>query len=130
MVEGGYKRDGKAWNPPMNTGPELSGHQSLLAAYFILGVTPNGHYGPAINTGPLRDGWEWTTRVEAARATPPAGAGSTTNWWGVTTALHWEWVPQLRMQLDLNYQKFDKNAAPENAGFSRIYAQAWMTFRF
>jgi hypothetical protein len=125
MAEGGVRQDGRA------TDVGAAGRLRAGVGYLVLGWTPNGHYGHALDGAPLRDGWEIIARVEAAHLVPAAGDGHSTNWVSGTVGVHWELSEQLRVQADFAYEVFDAHAEPmaTQANARRIFGQLWAVFR-
>jgi hypothetical protein len=132
MAEGGYRRDGVELQYDPTTGAKtvLNGNMWAALGYLTFGWTPNGHYGPAVDNVPLLDGWEIITRVEGARAKPAETAAAT--FVSITSGVHFEVTPQLRVQIDAALQKYNALAitrAMENAGATRLYAELRATWR-
>ncbi len=134
MVEGGFRRDGQQLEYPDGTvqsEQEVNGkHLFATVGYAVLGYTPNGTYGAAVNTAPLLSGWEIVTRVNAARV-KPVDTGAATMF-SVELGVHWEVSQHLRLQADFAWEKFGKNDVTflnENRDGTRIWAQTWATLR-
>lgn len=121
LVEGGFRQDGAA------SDPQAVGNLDAVLGYLVLGWTPNGHYGPAIDSAPLEDGWELFTRIEGAHLTPAQNDGKAGTWLSGLVGAHWEVAPQLRLQSDLAYEVFDENTLHANDRL--IYFEIWATFR-
>lgn len=79
---------------------------SGVLGYLTFGWTPNGHYRPAVDNAPLLDGWEIITRLEGARAKPAETPAAT--FISITTGIHFEITPQLRIQIDAALQKLQR----------------------
>lgn len=132
-AEGGLRRDGEQLAYPDGTVASeqaLGGHLTAAAASVVVGYTPHGHYGRAIDAAPLRRGWEIVARVQGDRVKPVDQAAATLVMGEL--GVHWELSRQIRLQIDAAVEKF--NAASntllnENKDATRIYGQAWATFR-
>jgi len=132
-AEGGYRRDGKQLAYPDGTVASemtLDGHLSSESASVVFGFTPDGEYGPAIDSAPLLKGWELVTRVQGARIKPVDQGAATLAM--VELGAHWQVNPQVRLQTDFALEKFGKNdntVLNENKGATRLWAQVWAVFR-
>ncbi|MCE9578503.1 MAG: OprO/OprP family phosphate-selective porin [Deltaproteobacteria bacterium] len=129
MVEGGVRRDGHALAIDLTTGAQtkLDGNLNAEMGYVVFGWTPHGEYGAAVDNAPLHGGWEIITRLEGARV-KPADKGAIT-FVGLTTGVHWEPTPQVRLQADLGLQKYNKNAEDNNTDATREILQLWASWR-
>ncbi|MCX5743761.1 MAG: hypothetical protein NT062_14810 [Proteobacteria bacterium] len=130
MMEGGVRRDGQQLAIDLTTGAatKLDGNLNAEMGYLVFGWTPGGHYGKAEDNAELQDGWELVTSVEGARI-KPVDVGQIT-FVGLTTGIHWEVTPSLRLQADFGYQKYSRTAEGTNVGGpDREYFQLWGTWR-
>jgi hypothetical protein len=134
VVEGGFRRDGQQLEYPdgtISSEREVNGdHLFAMVGYAVLGWTPNGHYGPAVDAAPLMSGWELVARLNGARVNP-VDAGVAT-FYSVEVAAHWEVSRHVRLQADFAFEKFGDNDVTllnENRGGTRIWAQTWATLR-
>ena len=100
-------------------------HEHGEAGYAVIGFTPDGEYGPAIDNAPLLHGWQVMARGEFLRVTPGVTAGTTALFGSVTTGLDWQVYPQLRLQFDVAVQKFNENVDPANHNVWRVYSELW-----
>lgn len=134
VVEGGFRRDGQQLEYPdgtISSQREINGgHLLAEVGYVVLGFTPDGEYGAAVDAAPLLKGWEIVTRVNAARIKPvDQGAARMVS---VELGVHWEVSRHVRLQADFAYEKFgtnDHTLRNENLGGTRIWAQTWATLR-
>jgi hypothetical protein len=94
------------------------------AGYVVLGFSPHGHYGKAIDNAPLLESWQVIARGEFLRVTPGSDGG-TGMFGSVTGGLQWQAEKQLRLQIDCAVQKYNEHAIPANANVWRIYSEIW-----
>jgi hypothetical protein len=134
VAEGGFRRDGQQLEYPDGTiasEREINGdHLFATVGYVVLGWTPNGHYGAAVDAAPLLDGWELVARFNGARVNP-VDTGVATMVSGELAA-HWEVSKHIRLQADVAVEKFGRNDVTflnENRDGTRIWAQTWATLR-
>jgi hypothetical protein len=133
VVESGVRRDGEQLAYPDGTvasETSLGGHLVAATGYLVLGYTPDGVYGPAVDAAPLRSGWEIVSRVQFSWV-KPVDQGAATLVMG-ELGVHWEVMPQLRLQTDLALEKFGDNditLLDENRGGTRLWAQVWAVMR-
>jgi hypothetical protein len=134
MLEGGMWRDGKMANlmyaDGTSTLPALVGtHHVAAVGYFDFGYT-SGHYGRAIDAGPLLDGWEWVTRIEGLTAKPGEdGDSHFGGFFGVTSGIGYQPQPQLHLQVDAGYQKFTDHVNAYDARQQRLWLELWALVR-
>ena len=132
-AEGGFRRDGEQLGYPDGTvGSEaaLGGHLTAESASVVVGFTPHGEYGDAIDAAPLRKGWELVTRFQGARIKPVDQAAATLVMGEL--GVHWELSRQVRLQVDAALEKFgaaDNTVLNENKDATRFYGQVWAVFR-
>ena len=98
-----------------------------LAGYAVLGFTPNGAYGPAIENSPLLSGYQLLLRGEFLTVSPggDGSATSTANFGSVTGGIEWQAEKQLRLQVDLAVQHYNEAVDPQNHNAWREYAEVW-----
>lgn len=103
-----------------------------VAGYLVLGITPNGAYGPAIENAPLLKGWQWITRLEFLRVSPGGVADPNANalFLSATTGLEWQLNKNLRLQADVALQKYNDNVDPSNKNVWRSYSELWAQVLF
>ncbi|HEU0036130.1 MAG TPA: hypothetical protein VFQ53_36205 [Kofleriaceae bacterium] len=98
-----------------------------IAGYAVIGYTPNGAYGPAIENSPLLKGWQWITRGEFLSASPGgiADPDATAGFGSVTTGIEWQVEKQLRLQVDVAVQHYNEAVDPSNYNAWRVYSELW-----
>ncbi len=140
LSEGGFRRDGTQLAYPtgdVDSETELDGHLWAASGYVVLGFTPDGRYGRALDAAPLESGWEIVTRVQGSYVRPvddpdPDADGRAATLMMVEGGVHWEVSRQLRLQSDVALEKFGDNDVTllnENKGATRLWAQVWATLR-
>ncbi|HEY4177132.1 MAG TPA: porin [Kofleriaceae bacterium] len=131
-AEIGFRRDGKQLAYPDGTVQSevtLDGHLQAEVFSAVLGVSPCGHYGPAVAAAPLLDGWEIVTRVQGMHVKPVDQPAATLIMGEL--GLHWQPDRQVRLQLDMALEKFgayDNTLFNENKDATRVFAQLWAVF--
>jgi len=98
-----------------------------VAGYAVLGFTPNGAYGPAIENSPLLSGYQLLLRGEFLTVSPggDGSATSTAGFGSVTGGIEWQAEKQLRLQVDLAVQHYNESVDPKNHNAWREYAEVW-----
>jgi hypothetical protein len=99
-----------------------------VAGYAVIGISPNGAYGKAIDNAPLLHGWQWITRGELMTVSPGVSVtdpNSTAVFGSVTTGLDWQAEKQLRLQVDLAVQHYNENVDPISHNAWREYFEVW-----
>ncbi len=134
VAEGGFRRDGQQLEYPDGTAAserEINGdHLHAWVGYVVVGFTPHGHYGAAVDAAPLKDGWEIVARFNGARVNPVDQPVAWMN--SYEMGIHWEVSPHLRLQADFAVEKFGRHDVTflnENLGATRIWIQTWATLR-
>jgi hypothetical protein len=133
VAESGVRRDGEQLAYPDGTvasETSLGGHLEAASGYLVLGWTPHGHYGAAIDAAPLRDGWEIVSRFQFEYVKPVDQAAATLVMGEL--GVHWEPWPELRLQADMALEKFgpnDNTFLNENKDGTRLWAQLWAVMK-
>jgi hypothetical protein len=96
-----------------------------VAGYAVLGVSPCGKYGPAIQNAPLLSGYQLLLRGSYFQMAPGVRSGTTARWAELTGGVEWQVHKQLRLQTDLAFQKFNEDVAASNRDAIRIYGEVW-----
>jgi hypothetical protein len=96
-----------------------------IAGYTVLGFTPNGEYGPAIENSPLLHGYQFLLRGEFLRVTPGVTDDTTALFSSITGGVEWQTNANLRLQTDLAVQHYNENVDPSNHNVWRTYAEVW-----
>ncbi|HWU91507.1 MAG TPA: hypothetical protein VN253_29770, partial [Kofleriaceae bacterium] len=98
-----------------------------VAGYAVLGFTPNGKYGPAIQNSPLLEGYQFLLRGEFLTVSPGGDgqANSTARFGSVTGGIEWQAEKQLRLQFDVAVQKYNEAVDPANHNAWRVYTELW-----
>jgi hypothetical protein len=122
MLEGAVKREGSA------TETGASGNLTAEAAYLVLGWSPSGRYAAAVKNAPLRKSWELVTRLEGVHVDPPSNTTGPIDWFGATLAWNMIVSKQLRVEANVVFQDYSKNAPAENSNAKRVYAELFATF--
>ncbi|HEY0254553.1 MAG TPA: porin [Kofleriaceae bacterium] len=132
LMEAAFRRDGQQLYYDPNSGIEsrLPGHEWWAGGYLVVGVSPSGRYGRAIDGAPLRAGWEIVGRFEAMQVKPVDAFSATI----YAETLGWTWIAtsQIRVQVDATLEKlgpFDQTRLLDNANATRVYAEAWATWK-
>lgn len=97
------------------------------AGYAVLGFTPHGKYGPAVENCPLLSGYQFLVRGEYLSVSPggDGSATSTGTFGSVTGGIEWQAYKQLRLQTDLAVQHFNESVDPKNKNVWREYGEVW-----
>lgn len=129
IAEAGGRRDGKSADQNAD-GTMATGRTYGYVGEVTFGYGPHAKYGAAARMAPLKKGWEWVSRVEGASVHQPGniqdpGFRGTARFLGAISGINWQAHKQLRLQVDVSYEKFGDDAFGVNAGATRVWAQLW-----